>query len=628
MFIFTSLQFSMRKALQRTILALICTVTLVSAIKNDSCGTGKSAKRVHYPFGFSSDSPIKLNCSKEGEIEIQNFKVQNVTTDSIIINLPAQCQREIQKIEPLFGKNYALSSKNSLLFQNCSSSSSGCVIPTSVFNGQNKLNNCNGKSDNNISCFPLDSESEFMSFANVTGTGCKFLLLSMAVEWRNNSAVSLELGTAQLGWWLDHPCHCAPNAKHTNLTVPGGFGCRCSCKEGFDGDGFKDGDGCQEVTDCNASKYMSGTCGGTTRVAVLVGGVIVGASLMSTVALICYCIRRRSYLRRRMSAKRLICEAAGNSSVPLYPYKEVERATNGFSEKQRLGTGAYGTVFAGKLHNDEWVAIKKIRNRDNDSIEQVMNEIKLISSVNHPNLVRLLGCCIENGEQILVYEFMANGTLSQHLQKERGKVVDFSRPHSEVNLAALAIDRIGRGCVDEIIDPFLEPQRDAWTLCSIHKVAELAFRCLAFHRDMRPSMMEVADELEHVRLSGWAPMEENICVASSVASSWSRRLFVPHRPTDCLASMEEIKDSSPVSVHDPWLSEQSSPSTNSLLGNVPINIGQNKKEPPICNITIVLNFHIKFLSECQYQFNLHLPVFIFIYNSAIQFCVSFSFSRE
>ncbi|XP_010646389.1 wall-associated receptor kinase-like 14 isoform X1 [Vitis vinifera] len=695
MFIFTSLQFSMRKALQRTILALICTVTLVSAIKNDSCGTGKSAKRVHYPFGFSSDSPIKLNCSKEGEIEIQNFKVQNVTTDSIIINLPAQCQREIQKIEPLFGKNYALSSKNSLLFQNCSSSSSGCVIPTSVFNGQNKLNNCNGKSDNNISCFPLDSESEFMSFANVTGTGCKFLLLSMAVEWRNNSAVSLELGTAQLGWWLDHPCHCAPNAKHTNLTVPGGFGCRCSCKEGFDGDGFKDGDGCQE--DCNASKYMSGTCGGTTRVAVLVGGVIVGASLMSTVALICYCIRRRSYLRRRMSAKRLICEAAGNSSVPLYPYKEVERATNGFSEKQRLGTGAYGTVFAGKLHNDEWVAIKKIRNRDNDSIEQVMNEIKLISSVNHPNLVRLLGCCIENGEQILVYEFMANGTLSQHLQKERGKglpwttrlniatetanaiahlhsaitppifhrdikssnillddnfnskvadfglsrlgmtesshistapqgtpgyldpqyhqnfhlsdksdvysfgvvlveiisamkVVDFSRPHSEVNLAALAIDRIGRGCVDEIIDPFLEPQRDAWTLCSIHKVAELAFRCLAFHRDMRPSMMEVADELEHVRLSGWAPMEENICVASSVASSCSspfngsemslgcmsvrkagigsRRLFVPHRPTDCLASMEEIKDSSPVSVHDPWLSEQSSPSTNSLLGNV------------------------------------------------------------
>lgn len=416
---------------------------------------------------------------------------------------------------------------------------------------------------------------------------------------------------------------------------------------------------------------------------------------MAGLALICYFIRRRSTsLRNRLSAKRLLCQAAGNSSVPFYPYKEIERATNGFSEKQRLGTGAYGTVYAGKLHNDEWVAIKKIRYRDTESIDQVMNEIKLLSSVSHPNLVRLLGCCIEEGEPILVYEFMPNGTLCQHLQRERGqglpwtirltiatetanaiaylhsamnppiyhrdikssnilldynykskvadfglsrlgmtesshistapqgtpgyldpqyhqyfhlsdksdvysfgvvlveiitsqKVVDFSRSHSEVNLAALAVDRIGRGCVDEIIDPYLEPHRDAWTLSSVHHVAELAFRCLAFHRDMRPTMMEVAEELEQIRLSAWVP---TMYMASSMASSCSssdygsehsmsvttvkkagvasRRVLVPQRLADCLSSLEEVTDSSPVSVQDPWLSEQSSPSTNSLLGNV------------------------------------------------------------
>lgn len=428
---------------------------------------------------------------------------------------------------------------------------------------------------------------------------------------------------------------------------------------------------------------------------VLLSGIIAGASLMAILALVCCLVRRRSTTyRNRLSAERLICEAAGNSRIPLYPYREIDRATSGFSEKQRLGTGAYGTVYAGKLHNDEWVAIKRIRNRDADSIDQVMNEIKLLSSVSHPNLVRLLGCCIEKGEQILVYEYMPNGTLSQHLQKERGKglpwtirltiatetahaiaylhsamnppiyhrdikssnilldfnynskvadfglsrigmmenshistapqgtpgyvdpqyhqnfhlsdksdvysfgvvlveiitamkVVDFSRPHSEVNLAALAVDRIGRGCVEEIVDPFLDPQRDAWTLSSIHKVAELAFRCLAFDSDMRPSMMEVADELEQIRLSGWAPMVENICVASSVASSCSspfngserslgsmkkmvvgsKRLVVPQKGSDCLTSMEEVTEFSPVSVQDPWLSEQSSPSANSLLGN-------------------------------------------------------------
>ncbi|KAJ6736692.1 WALL-ASSOCIATED RECEPTOR KINASE-LIKE 21 [Salix viminalis] len=164
------------------------------------------------------------------------------------------------------------------------------------------------------------------------------------------------------------------------------------------------------------------------------------------------------------------------------------------------------------------------------------------------------------------------------------KVVDFSRPHSEVNLAALAIDRIGRGCVDEIVDPYLETCRDAWTLSSIHSVAELAFRCLAFHGDMRPTMMEVAEELEQIRVSAWAPTMYVLSPSSSSRSSdhgsqkslgvsvgkkagvASRRLIVSQR-TDYL-TLEEVKDSSPVSVQDPWLSEQSSPSTNSLLGNV------------------------------------------------------------
>ena len=420
---------------------------------------------------------------------------------------------------------------------------------------------------------------------------------------------------------------------------------------------------------------------------------------MAALSLVCYFNRRRSsWLRKQVTVKRLLREAAGDSTVPLYPYKEIERATSFFSEKHRLGTGAFGTVYAGHLHNDECVAIKKIKYRDTNSVDQVMNEIKLLSSVSHPNLVRLLGCCIEGGEQILVYEYMPNGTLSQHLQRERGgvlpwtirltiatetanaiaylhseinppiyhrdikssnilldysfqskvadfglsrlgmsetshistapqgtpgyvdpqyhqnfhlsdksdvysfgvvlveiitamKVVDFARPQSEINLAALAVDRIRKGCIDDIIDPFLEPHRDAWTLYSIHKVAELAFRCLAFHSDMRPTMIEVAEELELIRRSGWATMEETICTASSVGSVCSsprngsvnslrgvsferaaglgsETLIVPHKTDMFLQSIEEVKDSSPVSVQDTWLSGTSSPSTNSLLGHV------------------------------------------------------------
>ncbi|XP_057970243.1 wall-associated receptor kinase-like 14 [Malania oleifera] len=687
--------------LHHTTVALIFAISIISSSTADnsthrdqSCGG-----ILQYPFGFSDGSGIRLNCSHDGTIRIGEFLVQNVTSDNILIDLPASCSRPIESIFPLFSKNYALTMQNGLVVHNCSSLRTNCVLPPVLIHKQFGSQNCGARQDN-LSCFSGDYDEgvELLSYETVKGSGCKSLFSSIAVESDRNSSVSLEFQTVQLAWWLGGPCRCAENATCTTVNLTNGTsGFRCHCNKGFRGDGFHHGTGCRRVSDCNASKYISGGCGKPAKIGVLIGGIIAGASLMAGLAFICFCIRRRCIsLKNRMCAKQLLCAAAGNSCVPSLPYKEIEKATNSFSEKQRLGTGAYGTVYAGKLHNGDWVAIKRIKHRDTDSIEQVMNEIKLLSSVSHPNLVRLLGCCIEEGEQVLVYEFMANGTLSQHLQRERGqdlpwtirltiatetahaiahlhstisppiyhrdikssnilldynfnskvadfglsrlgmtesshistapqgtpgyldpqyhqnfhlsdksdvysfgvvlveiitalKVVDFSRPHSEVNLAALAIDRIGRGCVDEIIDPFLDLHRDAWTLSSVHKVAELAFRCLAFHRDMRPSMMEVAEELEHIRLSGWAPLEENMSMASSVASACSlpyndesekptgsmrvkaeaasQRLLVPHRAADCLTSMKEVKDNSPVSVHDPWLSEQSSPSTSSLLGN-------------------------------------------------------------
>lgn len=686
--------------LSLSLLISICILYLANAadLCDRTCRNGKSTKRVPYPFGFSPGCAIRLTCAN-ATVKIGEFEVQNVTADSIFVNLPAKCHRRITSLRPLFGPNYGMTWQNSLLLQNCTTHQNGCVIPTSLVEQRFNLKTCGVGSDN-ITCFSWpfneNKSASFMSFNDLSRTRCNYLFSSLAFNSGGNTAGSLEFQLLELGWGLNGPCNCSKNADCTrNVTFANGIsGHRCRCQEGFEGDGFVAGDGCRRTSDCSASKYLSGKCGGT-RIGALVGGLIAGASIVAVVALLCYCFRKRSTsLRNQLSAKRLLCQAAGNSSVPFYPYKEIEKATSFFSEKHRLGTGAYGTVYAGKLHNDDWVAIKRFRYRDTDSIDQVMNEIKLLSSVSHPNLLRLLGCCIEEGEPILVYEFMPNGTLCQHLQRERGsglpwtirltiatetaqaiaylhsamnppiyhrdikssnilldynyrskvadfglsrlgmtesshistapqgtpgyldpqyhqyfhlsdksdvysfgvvlieiitalKVVDFSRPHSEVNLAAFAIDRIGRGCVDEIIDPYLEPHRDAWTLSSIHNVAELAFRCLAFHRDMRPTMMEVAEELEHIRVSSWA---SNIYMGSPPVSCCSlsecgserslsgltvkkagvksQRLIVPPKSGDCLTTLDEVKDSSPVSVQDPWLSEQSSPSTNSLLGNV------------------------------------------------------------
>ncbi|OMO74964.1 hypothetical protein COLO4_26397 [Corchorus olitorius] len=677
-------------------IVLLSSVTAQASNCNRSCG----GKHVPFPFGFSSGCQIPLNCSNSQQF-LAGFPIISIADDRIKISIDATCDRPIQDLHHLYGANYAPTYRNAILLQNCSAPAP-CMIPTTTVYTHFEALSCSPNTSS-ISCYSETKTNGYVDYDRVIRTNCKSFFSSISAESFNESGV-LEIRVVEMGYWLEGRCpgSCSENAICDEIytRVNGRPGFRCRCKPGFLGDGYRAGDGCRRASssDCNLARYISGKCGGTTRVAVLVGGIVAGASLMMCAVLFCCCVKKQSNTRARNSTKRLLSETS-DISIPIYTYKEIEKATNSFSEKQRLGTGAFGTVYAGKLNNNSWVAIKRIKNRDLDCIEQVINEIKLISSVSHPNLVRLLGCSIENGEQILVYEFMPNGTLCQHLQRERGdglpwpvrltiaaetaqaiahlhsainppiyhrdikssnilldynfrskvadfglsrlgmteishistapqgtpgyldpqyhqnfhlsdksdvysfgvvlieiitalKAVDFSRPPNEVNLAAVATDRISKGRLDEIIDPFLEPNSDSWTLSSIHKVAELAFRCLSFHRDFRPTMMELAVELDQIRLSRWVPAEEIAFAASSEISPCSSSSNLSEQPLSTAAvkkaglehkglfmlqmsnhnvgsvnSMERVKDHSPVSVQDPWLSEQSSPSSSSLINN-------------------------------------------------------------
>nr|GEY33037.1 wall-associated receptor kinase-like 14 [Tanacetum cinerariifolium] len=458
---------------------------------------------------------------------------------------------------------------------------------------------CNGQKGvyGNVSCYSGDKNNMFLDYENVIKTGCRFLLSGTVAKINaDTSGVSLRVQVVKLGWWLKGPCKCSDDAICTEFVSPvdGGDAYRCWCKDGLVGDGYEASNGCRKGSSgCNTLKYVFGHCE-EHKAGIILGVIAIGAPLIACVGLIYYYIScdtiTRGKTRRRLSKAKSII------TIPIYSCKEIEKATNGFSEKQKLGTGAYGTVYSGKL-------------------SKVMNEINLLSSVNHPNLVRLLGCSLDKDDQILIYEFMPNGTLSQHLQRERGdglhwpvrltiaveiaqaiaylhstmnppiyhrdikssnilldynfktkvadfglsrlgivesshistapqgtpgyldpqyyenfhlsdksdvysfgvvlieiitglKAVDFSRQHSEVNLASLAIDRIGRGLLDDIIDPFLKPINDTSILNSIHKVAEVAFRCLAFDSSMRPPMTEVATELEQIKITNVVACKE------------------------------------------------------------------------------------------------------------------------
>ncbi|XP_064975708.1 wall-associated receptor kinase-like 14 [Musa acuminata AAA Group] len=655
-------------------LSLLCVATGADGC-NRTCGSGPA---VPYPFGFSAGCPIRLNCSQDGARFLGEFRVRNITTDAMHLDVPPVCDRFIHRATAgLFGANYAMTASNALFLRNCTSKTgSECSISTDIIAKRMKLTSC-GPKDDDISCYSSGRTDGFLSDANFTAaaTNCRLLYTSVRYgEDASSDQPSLVFGSAEIGWWLNGECRCAANATCKRVDVPvdpqssSKKGFRCSCHEGFIGDGFAEGERCRRDA-ASISSIPGGKAG------AIVGGAVAGAALALGLALLCYLVRRRGIVSEveESGTRRLLYETS--CTVAVYSHKEVERATGNFSDAYKLGAGAYATVYMGRFSNTGLVAIKRLKHPDTDNIEHVINEIKLVSSVSHPNLVHLLGCCIDSGEHILVYEFMPNGTLSQHLHRERGnglswsarvsiatetaraiaylhtavhppiyhrdikssnilldydlrpkladfglsrvgivesshistapqgtpgyvdpqyhqnfhlsdksdvysygvvlvemitamKVVDFRRAASEVNLASLAADKIGKGLVEDIVDLIIKENWNGQTRASVQKVAELAFRCLAFHRDARPSMAEVAEELEKIMMEECSP-------AQPEGSEEQHGEPQSRRSAAESVVVEKPQAVSPVSVQDQWTSERSSSpcSSSSVASSRNLNRG-------------------------------------------------------
>ncbi|KAL7199694.1 hypothetical protein ACSBR2_021903 [Camellia fascicularis] len=102
-----------------------------------------------------------------------------------------------------------------------------------------------------------------------------------------------------------------------------------------------------------------------------------------------------------------------------FSYAELFRATNNFADEQKLGEGGFGGVYKGFLRElNSYVAVKRISKGSKQGIKEYASEVNIISRLRHRNLVQLLGWCHDKNELLLVYEFMENGSLDNHLFKE------------------------------------------------------------------------------------------------------------------------------------------------------------------------------------------------------------------
>ncbi|CAN6915226.1 hypothetical protein Bca4012_088314 [Brassica carinata] len=117
-----------------------------------------------------------------------------------------------------------------------------------------------------------------------------------------------------------------------------------------------------------------------------------------------------------------------DAELPFLDLEAIAEATSGFSDENKLGQGGFGPVYKGTLSCGQEIAVKRLSRTSRQGIEEFKNEIKLIAKLQHRNLVKILGYCVEEDERMLIYEYQPNKSLDSFIfVKERRKELDWPK---------------------------------------------------------------------------------------------------------------------------------------------------------------------------------------------------------
>ncbi|KAI3872711.1 hypothetical protein MKX03_028059 [Papaver bracteatum] len=193
----------------------------------------------------------------------------------------------------------------------------------------------------------------------------------------------------------------------------------CSCPLGSFGDGKIDGSGCNKKEGFPVLKVALGIGFGLVLLIIVACWINFGLKKRRLAKLKEKFFQQNGgvLLKQQMSSR-----DNGMESTKIFRAEELKLATNNYDEKHILGRGGFGTVYKGTFPDNRIVAIKKSKLVDESQIEQFINEVIILSQINHRNVVKLLGCCLETEVPLLVYEYVSNGTLSEHIHEKTSSI--------------------------------------------------------------------------------------------------------------------------------------------------------------------------------------------------------------
>jgi serine/threonine protein kinase len=159
----------------------------------------------------------------------------------------------------------------------------------------------------------------------------------------------------------------------------------------------------------------------------------------------------------------------GGGGIIMFRYADLQRATNNFSEK--LGSGGFGSVFKGHLNDSSAIAVKRLDGALQGE-KQFRAEVRSIGTIQHINLVKLIGFCTEGDRRLIVYEYMPNRSLDVHLFDSSATGLKWSIRYQIALGVARGLVYLHDNCRDCIIDCDIKPENILLDASFVPKIAD------------------------------------------------------------------------------------------------------------------------------------------------------------